>query len=401
MNYTELVQTIENKRRFEKEYGADITARLLKEAGIEEEQAPFIHVAGTNGKGSVIAMVDSILRQAEFKVGRFTSPHLETFRERIVVDGKMISEEDVVRLGEKVLSLPSAQTATMFDISLMIAVFYFIEQECDFWLIETGLGGLHDSTNALGTPIISVITSIGLDHEAYLGNTLEEIATQKAGIIKEDSVCITGPQDETVLKVLQDTCDEKDVYLIEMEPIDDDDFELKLLGEYQKENAGIAIGIINVLVDIGVKILPSDMETGFKKAVWPGRMQRVKSGPDVILDGAHNIPGMKALAESVKKMYGTQKVHFGMAFSNDKAIEEMISLVKDVAADIVFTKANSDRAKEPKELVEIAEKLGIPASFEEDAKASVVSVKKHQTDNKPAVYTGSLYYIGELLKEFK
>ena len=130
-------------------------------------------------------------------------------------------------------------------------------------------------------------------------------------------------------------------------------------------------------------------------------MQRVKSGPDVILDGAHNVPGMKALAASVSSMYNGEKVHFSMAFSNDKAVKEMIMAVKDVACEIVFSKADSQRAMDPEELVKIATELGIPASFEEDAKSAVMKIKKLQTDNKPAVYTGSLYYIGELIKEFK
>ena len=399
MTYNEIVEKICSRHRFEKETGFEITTRLLKEAGIEEEPAPYIHVAGTNGKGSVIAMVDSVLREAEFTVGRFTSPHLESFCERIAVNGENISEEDVVRLAEKVLALPSANNATMFDICLMIAVFYFIEKECDFWLIETGLGGLCDSTNALGTPIISAITSVGFDHEAYLGNTLAEIAKNKAGIIKEDSVCITGPQEPEVLEVIEKTCDEKDVFFIEMEPIEDDDFELGLKGEFQKENAGIAVGIINVLVDIGVKILPADLENGMKKAVWPGRMQIVKGEKDIIIDGAHNIPGMTALCDSVKELYGDEKLHLAMAFSKDKAVENMLSLVKDIALDIIFAQVDSERGMPADELVAMAKSLGIDAYKAENAKSAVAMIKDRK--DAPALICGSLYFVGEALKALK
>lgn len=398
MTYNETIEKICGMRRFEKEYGVDITARLLKEAGIEEEPAPYIHVAGTNGKGSVIAMVDSVLREAEFTVGRFTSPHLETFCERIAVNGENISEDDVVRLAEKVLALPSANNATMFDICLMIAVFYFVEKECDFWLIETGLGGQYDSTNALGTPLIAAITSVGYDHEAYLGSTISEIAKAKAGIIKEDCVCVTGPQAPEVLEIIEKTCDEKDVFFIEMEPIEDDDFELGLKGEFQKENAGIAVGIINVLVDIGVKILPSDLEKGMQKAFWPGRMQIIKGEKDIIIDGAHNIPGMTALCESVKEMYKGEKFHLAMAFSKDKAVQGMLELVKDIAKDIVFTQVDKERGMDPNELCEIAKAQGISTCVAEDAKTAVSMVKQNDA---PALICGSLYFVGEVLKALK
>jgi len=398
MTYNEIVDKICGMRRFEKEYGVDITKRLLKEAGIEEEPAPYIHVAGTNGKGSVIAMVDSVLREAEFKVGRFTSPHLENFCERIAVNGENIGRDDVVRLAEKVLALPSSNNATMFDICLMIAVFYFIEKDCDFWLIETGLGGTYDSTNALGTPIICAITSVGFDHEAYLGNTLSEIAKNKAGIIKEDSVCITGPQEPEVLEVLEKTCEDKDVFFIEMEPIEDDDFELGLKGEFQKENAGIAVGIINVLVDIGVKILPSDLEKGMRKAFWPGRMQIFKEKNDIIVDGAHNIPGMMALKASIEEMYKGQKLHLAMAFSKDKAIKDMLLIVKDIASDIVFTQVDKERGMEPDKLVEMANELGIKSRAAISSDEAVSMIKEMEG---PSLICGSLYFVGEVLKALK
>ena len=183
MQYEEIIEIIQSKRRFGKAYGRDVTAEMMDLLGHPEEGMQIIHIAGTNGKGSTAAFVSSILHAAGFVVGRFTSPHLIRFTERIVVDGQEISKEDVVRFGEQLLDLPMTQECTMFDLCLGMAILYFKERICDYVVLETGLGGAKDSTAGLSiVPLVCAFTNIGFDHTAILGNTIEEIAAEKAEV---------------------------------------------------------------------------------------------------------------------------------------------------------------------------------------------------------------------------
>ena len=202
-NYEAVIEEIQNKRRFGNLAGVDITRVMLDILGRPEEGMRYIHIAGTNGKGSVSAFLCSILREAGLKVGMFTSPHLVDFRERIQINGEMISKEDVLRLGKSLLEQDFGVHPTMFDYCLCMAVAYFKEQKCDVAVIETGLGGRLDSTNALGTPKVGIITKLGFDHTAILGNTIEEIAKEKAGIIKSGMKLVCESQEKAAEEILQ------------------------------------------------------------------------------------------------------------------------------------------------------------------------------------------------------
>ena len=204
LTYEDIVTVIENKRRFGNLSGARITEKMLEVLGNPQTGLNFIHIAGTNGKGSVSAFLYSILQQAGRKVGMFTSPHLVDFRERIQINGEMISKEDTARLGAKLLEQDFGVHPTMFDYSLVMALLYFKEQGCDAVILETGLGGRLDSTNAVGVPKVIVITKIGYDHTAILGDTLEQIAAEKAGIIKRGTRLVVESQTEPVLQVFYD-----------------------------------------------------------------------------------------------------------------------------------------------------------------------------------------------------
>lgn len=191
-SYEEVLDQIENGRRFGNRPGVEITGIMLEQMGQPQNGTPFIHVAGTNGKGSVCAFLTSVFRETGLKVGTFISPHLIDFEERIMVDGRQISREDVTRIGNVLLEQEFGVTPTMFDYCVLMAVLYFKEQNCDLVIMETGLGGRLDSTNALGNPVVSVITRIGYDHMNILGNTIEEIAQEKAGIIKAGVPVVIG-----------------------------------------------------------------------------------------------------------------------------------------------------------------------------------------------------------------
>ena len=254
-SYEEVIDTIQNSRRFGNLTGSEITKLMLGTLGHPEEGLSYIHVAGTNGKGSVSAFLCSIFQEAGLKTGMFTSPHLIDFRERIQVNGEMISKEDVHRLGNHLLTQEFGVQPTMFDYCLAMALLYFKEQKCDVVVLETGLGGKYDSTNAVGTPAVSVITKIGYDHMAILGNTLPEIAAEKAGIIKKGTRLICESQDAEVEEIIRKTAEDAEVSSIEIiKPeyiqIKDhrrfsaygyEDLQMQMLGLHQFENATAAI----------------------------------------------------------------------------------------------------------------------------------------------------------------
>ena len=203
MTYEEVVDQINQIRRFGNLAGVEVAGRMLKALGSPQAGIPLIHIAGTNGKGSVSAFLCAILREAGLRVGMFTSPHLVDFRERIQINGEMISKEDTQRIGVQLLAMDFGVQPTMFDVTLAMAILYFKEQRCDVMILETGLGGRLDATNAVGVPDVTVITKIGYDHMAVLGNTLPEIAVEKTGIIKKGTSLVLESQEAEVMTVFE------------------------------------------------------------------------------------------------------------------------------------------------------------------------------------------------------
>ena len=254
-SYEEVIHIIQNTRRFGNLTGFEVSKRMLEQLGNPQCGIPFVHVAGTNGKGSTTAFLCKILEQTGKKVGMFTSPHLITFEERIRINGTYIPKEDVTRLGNLLLEMEFDVSPTMFDYCLAMAVLYFKEQACDIMVMETGIGGRFDSTNALGVPELAIITKIGLDHMAVLGDTLEEIACEKAGIIKADRPVIVHNQEQSVLEVFQKEAanvgaarmyitSEEEYHLVSAIP-------MRMVGAYQVENAATATGGTSVICKVG------------------------------------------------------------------------------------------------------------------------------------------------------
>lgn len=239
LDYTQVLNKIENTRRFGNEPGVVVTAQVIKvlrEKGKQKRIIPYIHVAGTNGKGSVCAFFSSILKKEHMRVGTFVSPHLVDFEERITVDGRMIPKEDVTRLGNYLLDIDFGIGLTMFDYCLAMALLYFEEQQCDYMVIETGLGGRLDSTNAIGTPQCAVITKIGYDHMAILGSDIADIAAEKAGIIKENGTVVVEQQDKRAMQVIEQEAQKKHARIITVEQSDIarcSGYALRLCGTFQ------------------------------------------------------------------------------------------------------------------------------------------------------------------------
>ena len=397
MTYEQVVYTIDNKRRFGKACGRDVTQEFMEALGHPDKGLHIIHIAGTNGKGSVAAFVSSILQAASFassehyKVGLFTSPHLIDYTERIQIDGKQISREDVTRIGQQLLNMELKLEPTMFDYWLALAMVYFKEQHVDYVVLETGLGGAKDSTNGLSQlPEVCAITSIGLEHTQYLGDTLAAIAGEKAGIIKSGVPVVIGEMDEEASQVIEARCDELGCDLIHATQVESD-LKLGLFGGYQRKNAAVAVEIIRNLKMI---VDNQTIANGLATAVWPGRMHVISESPYILVDGAHNPAGVTALRDSLKAEFPNQKFSFIMAVMADKNYVEMAQLIAPLSERIYTVTVDSERALQAKELADAIATLGVEAQACESYESAIDLAG---TFNEKIIVFGSLYFIGEIL----
>ena len=305
--------------------GLNVTKALLKALGNPQKSMKIIHLAGTNGKGSTAAMIESILRIEGYSTGLYTSPHLVIFNERIKHNNKDITNEELAILVEKIKSVCDKENidATFFEFTTALALMYFAEKRPDYVILETGLGGRLDATNVV-KPVISIITNISIDHQDYLGKTIEDIAMEKAKIIKEGVPLITGEKDRKIIKLFKQECKEKNseyhnindemkVNVLESGKenqyfrVDKEIYELEMLGEHQIQNALLAIRCTAML-----KVSKEAMVEGLKKAYWPGRLEIISASPLVIIDGAHNVAGIKTLRRFLHKNHPKCIVVFGV-----------------------------------------------------------------------------------------
>lgn len=398
MTYDVVVNTIDNKRRFGRACGRDVTQEFMDVLGHPESGMHIIHIAGTNGKGSVAAFVSSILQAASFasnehfKVGLFTSPHLIEYTERIQIDGVQIPKEKVTSIGERLLNLELNLEPTMFDYWLAMALIYFKEQGVKYVVLETGLGGAKDSTNGLSQlPEVCAITSIGLEHTQYLGDTLAQIASEKAGIIKPGVPVVIGQMPKEALDVIIDRCNQLDCKYILADEVGED-ISLGLFGGYQRKNASVAEEVIKLLpIDISNQII----EEGLAKATWPGRMQIISKDPFILIDGAHNPSGVRALYNSLVAEFPNEKFSYIMAVMADKDYLEMAQIIAPSAEHVYTVTVDSSRALQARELAEAIGNLGVEASPCKDYHEAIDLATA--SDNRTIIF-GSLYFIGEILK---
>lgn len=399
MTYEQVVNTIDNKRRFGKACGRDVTREFMDALGHPELDMHFIHIAGTNGKGSVAAFVSSILQAASFaseksfKVGLFTSPHLIDYTERIQIDGVHIPREEVTRIGQSLLGMELKLEPTMFDYWLAMAIIYFKEQQVDYVVLETGLGGAKDSTNGLSQlPEVCAITSIGLEHTQYLGNTLAEIAGEKAGIIKPGVPVVIGQMNDEASEVIEARADEMGCILHRATTVDKD-VKLGLFGGYQRKNAAVAIEIIKCLP---LAVDNQTIATGLANARWPGRMDIISEDPFILIDGAHNPSGVRALADSLMGEFPKIKFSFIMAVMADKDYVEMAKIISPIAQRIYTVTIDYSRALQAETLAEDLKNIGIDAVACENYKDAI---NRASAQDNPIIVMGSLYFIGEVLND--
>ena len=422
-NYEEIVQYLLSIPKFSSKNEASHTKSLLERLGSPQTVFSIIHVAGTNGKGSVCAYVNSVLCEAGKRVGMFTSPHLVRINERFRVQGEPVVDEAIVRAFEKVKSVLDAMVEeglghpTFFETMLALGMVIFREANVKWLLLETGMGGRLDATNVV-TPKLTAITSIGLDHMEYLGNTLEAIAGEKAGIIKEGIPVVFAKGTERANRVICQKAEElhaplypvsrkqvktlkKDnktiAFFVENRYYESVSLTLSTIGDYQVENALVAHKLVELT---GEEIPKEAFENGFRKAYWPGRMEEVL--PGVYLDGAHNEPGVRAFLDTVKGRAKKGKRSLLFAVIRDKAYPEMIrEICEEGNFDfVVVTQLADARAADGEEAAELFRRYGSfgrdSVQFIKAAEDAWHKILKGKTAQDEIYCTGSLYFIGAI-----
>src|SRR3984957_12492830 len=400
MTYPEAIQFLYGLQMFGANFGLEATRKLAALAGNPQERLRFIHVAGTNGKGSTCAMLESVYRAAGLRVGLFTSPHLVSFRERVQVNRQLIPEAEIARLVSELRAANQENDATLFEFATVMALKFFAEQKCDLVIWETGLGGRLDATNIV-TPLVSVITNIAFDHQQWLGDTLEKIAAEKAGIIKPKIPIVTATEEKSALAVIEKIAREKNASLKIVNRLAGT-LAPPLLGEHQKINAALALATVEVLQE-QIHVTTEKICEGLQNVNWPGRLQLIErpDGQKFLLDGAHNVASAKVLREALEKKFPAKERTLILGILQDKDWRQICELLAPLAAKIFLVPVASERSANPKELVEICRTANPAAEIfvcdslkDAFAKSGSRGRSPHQAENFILV-TGSLSLVGE------
>lgn len=424
MTIEEAIEWIHSRLPFGSRPGLDRVEALLEVVGHPERKVKTIHIAGTNGKGSTEAYLRSLLEEAGLTVGTFTSPYIETFNERIAINGKSIPDNDLIQLVKKYQPLikqldqfEAVAGITEFETLTAMAFDYFLMKKVDVAIIEVGLGGLLDSTN-VAVPMLTGITTIGLDHTEILGDTIEEIAAQKAGIIKQGVPVVTGNIAPEAFTVIQQTAKAKNAPLyvygenykinyLHPDEMWGEVFEFfneigkipqlttPLLGQHQAENAGVAIELYFVYCQLEkLPFREKDVLKGLKKSRWPGRMERLSNEPLVVLDGAHNTHAMNRLVENLKKEFKGYQINILFSALRTKNVREMLERLQQVPnVHIYLTTFEHPKAIELSEVSDLAsERVSIVSLWQ----FGLADILEKMTNEDVLVVTGSLYFISEV-----
>ena len=405
MSYADAIEFLYSLRWFGAKFGLTNTLKLAALAGNPQNSLRFIHVAGTNGKGSTCAMLERIYRAAGLRVGLFTSPHLVAFSERIQVGGRHIPESEVATLVAQMQpwlkEFPKDDHPTFFEVVVILALQYFAAQQCDLIIWETGLGGRLDATNIV-QPLASVITNVQYDHQTYLGESLASIATEKAGIIKPGIPVITGADAPEALDVIRRRAAhlEASLTVVTAERTQEpplDTLPLPLLGAHQKMNAAVALASVRILRPL-IPCSEQAIWSGLSQVHWPGRLQLVTraSGQRVLLDGAHNLSGAQSLAAALDTYFPSSKPVLILGILKDKDWSRMCAILAPLAGRIVLVPVHSERTAEPHGLAEACQRSNPDAEVTE---CNSLSEALAQTATAPFVaIAGSLYLIGEAME---
>ena len=417
MNYNEALEYIHSINWTFCKPGLERTKELCKRLGNPEKSLKFIHVAGTNGKGSFCAMLSSVLKETGIRVGTYTSPYVKVFNERMMVNGEMISNEELAEITEYIKPMADSMEdkPTEFELITAIAFEYFKRKKCQLVVLECGLGGRLDSTNVVENVLLSVITGIALDHTSILGNTISEIAREKAGIIKENTpvlFCGTGVEAQRPITEVAKTKNapvffvDRESVNIKKQTLDGTIFdyelyknlEISLLGKYQVENATNVLQAIRLLNNHGfMRISEDSIRRGLKNAKWHARFEVILDTPLMIFDGGHNPEGVCKAVESIKAYLGEKRVYTITGVMADKDYNFIASKISEVSKKVFCITPNNERALNSESYKEVFLNLGIEAeSFDTIESAINSSIEQAKKDNGVILCLGSLYMYGEV-----
>ena len=395
--------------------GLSRTQELLRRLGNPEKKLKFVHIAGTNGKGSTAAMTASILRKAGYKTGLYTSPYIYRFNERIQVNGQQIPDEDVAKVTEYVKQFAETmeEKPTEFELVTAIGFEYFARQNCDIVVLEVGMGGALDSTNVIDTPEVAVITNIGLDHTDYLGDTVEKIAETKSGIFKENGHAVVYRGTAGVEEVFERVCAERNVSLkkadfdslvLRSHSLEGQVFDcggrkelfLPLLGDHQLHNASVVLSIADTLKEIGWKITEENIRDGIRDVSWPGRFDIVGRNPLFIIDGGHNPQCIDALVVNIRDYLKDRKIIALTGVLADKDYGEMYRPMMPYIQEFVCITPPNPRKLEASELAQHLRRVGATATPCETIPQGVQLAIEKAGEDGVVLCFGSLYTIGDI-----
>ena len=421
MTYDEALSYIHGTSNFFCKPGLERIRELCCGLGNPQDKLKFIHIAGTNGKGSVSSMLSSVLSEAGYRVGLYTSPYILEFNERMRVNGENIPNDRLCALTEKAKEIADKMTdrPTEFELITAIAFQYFYEEKCDLVVLEVGMGGRLDATNIIKSPLLSVITGIALDHTAFLGDTIEQIAEEKAGIIKENSIVLFGGEDSVSEAVIaknagdmQSRLYKTDYKRLEITSLaldgtsfnykEKQDIKIFMLGSYQPRNASIVIDACDLLSESGISISDEALRIGLSKTKWPARFEIINNSPLVIFDGAHNPQGIGVAVDSVKRYFGEQRVIVLTGVLRDKDYITIAKSLSEIAHKAFTITPDNPRALTAEKYADILGEIGVgahPCSTIEEA--VMLAIEEAKKENTALLCLGSLYTYGEVLKAIR
>lgn len=417
MNYDKAIEYIYSLARFGSKPGHERIKTLTERLGNPQNHLKFIHIAGTNGKGSTAACIASILSCAGYSTGLYTSPFLERFNERIRLNGNEIADAELSKYVERIkkeadrMVDEGLEHPTVFEAITAMAFLYYFEKKCDIVVLEVGMGGRFDATNIISNSLVSVITKIAMDHKDVLGDTLSKIAYEKAGIIKQGGTVVTYPQEDAALMTIESVCRQKNATLFYAAPEDFKNIELKpgllcfwhprygdiktpIVGIHQVYNASVTLKAIEVLNRLGFNISDNDIVQGFKKVSWPGRFELIARDPDFYIDGAHNPDAIRSFIETFKMMYPGKKASVIFGVMKDKDYRIMIKELSEITKRFIAVTPDNPRALPAESVAKIMSEYCKNVEYSGTIKEAVEKMLLSASKDDIIVALGSLYYIG-------
>jgi len=417
-SYKESISWLFGLQKYGIKFGLSKTTNLLQAFGNPHRNQRYIHIAGTNGKGSVGAMLESILLKAGLKVGFYTSPHLVSFTERFRINRESIPKDTAASIIREVKGVINhKEPPTFFEFTTAMTLLYFFREAVDISIIEAGMGGRLDATNVID-PMVSIITNIGLDHQHFLGDTIIDIAKEKAGIIKKEIDLVTAVDQPPVVKLFESLCKKKGAPfwrvgkharyrrlssgLLGYYGLQDrfTNLTLGLKGRFQHRNAALALLALEILKRKGITISDEAIQLGLADPLWPGRLEEVASRPTIILDGAHNPSAMRSIAQAIGNDFDFEKLILVLGIMEDKDISNILTEILPLAHKVIYTRPTYYRAANPQHLMDVAKEFRKDGEVQFPLSTAIERARDIAGKKDLILITGSLFTVGEAKSYF-